>query len=386
VTLNYRLGRLGWFAHPALTREGAGPLGNYGMMDQMAALKWVKDNIAAFGGDPKNVTIFGESAGGVSVNVLITSPAARGLFAKAISESGFPRFKMPTLAQEEQVSADYTRTLGITGDDAAALAALRALPPEALLYKMANADAPISKHEGPERPQPMIDGTLIVDQMDDTFRKGHEARVPYMVGGNSWEASVAGRSIAANPDQLLPPAGPERDKILTMFGDGHDPVKAAYGYQTDSAATEPDRYVARKHAEAGVPAFLYHFSYVPAALRQTVPGAAHGAEIIYAFGNTSPEPRHIGSFVIPAATPEDMAMAKAMHAYWVAFAKTGEPDSAGGPPWAAYNPEKDNLLEFGNDGVEVRYQFHKARLDLLESTCGQRLQQGCSAEAAAAKR
>jgi para-nitrobenzyl esterase len=383
VTLNYRLGRLGWFAHPALTREGAGPLGNYGMMDQMAALKWVQGNIAAFGGDPKNVTIFGESAGGVSVNVLVTSPAGRGLFTKAISESGFPRFPIPTLAQEEQISADYTKTLGITGDDAAALKALRALPAEALLYKMAGADAPVSKHNGLERPQPMIDGTLIVDQMDATFRKGHENRVPYMVGGNSWEASVSGRSVAANPDQVLPPAGPDRDKILTMFGDGHDPVKAAYGYGTDAGATEPDRYVARKHAEAGVPSFLYFFSYVPAAQRQTVPGAAHGAEIVYAFDNMSPESRRVGSFVIPAATAEDMAMAKAMHAYWVAFAKTGQPDSAGGPLWAAYNPEKDNLLEFGNDGVEVRYQFRKARLDMIEGTCSQRIH--CPVKETAAK-
>jgi para-nitrobenzyl esterase len=364
VTLNYRLGRLGWFAHPALTREGAGPLGNYGMMDQMAALKWVQANIAAFGGDPKNVTIFGESAGGVSVNVLITSPATRGLFAKVISESGFPRFKLPTLAEEEQVSADYTKTLGIAGDDAAALAALRALPAEALGYKHASPDSPLSEHAGAERPQPMIDGTLIVEQMDEAFGKGHQARIPYMVGGNSWEAATAAGSLAAHPDQILPPAGPDRTKILALFGDG-DPVKTAYNYVTASSATEPDRYVALEDAKVGVPSYLYYFSYVPAAMRQTMPGAWHGAELSYVFGNLSRGPNALEPLMFAPATPENMAISKAMHAYWVAFAKTGKPDSAGGPLWAPYNAETDNLLEFGIDGVNVRYHFQKARLDLI---------------------
>ncbi|HEX4180251.1 MAG TPA: carboxylesterase family protein [Caulobacteraceae bacterium] len=371
VSLNYRLGRLGYFAHPALTREGAGPLGNYWLMDQIAALKWVQANIAAFGGDPRNVTIFGESAGGVSVNVLLTSPAATGLFAKVICESGFPRNDMPPIARVEQADAAYAKTLGITGDDAAALTALRALPAETLVSFSGGATTPGALDDA-ARPQPMIDGTLIVERVDDAFRRGHQARIPYMIGGNSWEA---GR--VANPDAVLSQAGPDRAKTLALFGDG-DPLKAAYNYVTDSGATEPDRYVVREDAKVGVPAYLYYFSYVPAAYRQVVPGAAHASEILYVFDNASPVPVHLGStsIVLPAATPEDFAIAKAMHAYWVAFAKTGKPDSAGGPPWAAYNVETDNLVEFGADGVNVRYHLKQARMDLL----------GAKAEEAAAKR
>jgi para-nitrobenzyl esterase len=291
---------------------------------------------------------------------------------------------MPPIAKVEHADAAYAKTLGITGDDAAALAALRALPAQTLVSFASGLPTPGALDDA-ARPQPMIDGTLIVERVDDAFRRGHQARIPYMIGGNSWEASVGAPGIAANPDAVLSLAGSDRAKTLALFGDGldpvtgaYDPVKAAYNYVTDSSATEADRYVAREDAKVGVPSYLYYFSYVPTTYRDKVPGAAHASEILYVFDNTSPVPVHLGStsLVLPAATPEDFAMSRAMHAYWVAFAKTGKPDSAGGPPWAPYNTEADNLLEFGADGVKVRNHFKQDRMDLL----------GPKAEEAAAKR
>ena len=360
VSLNYRLGRLGWFAHPALTKEGKGPLGNYGLMDQIAALKWVKANIAAFGGDPKNVTVFGESAGGISINFLMVSPAAKGLFAKAISESGFGRFDPPPIAVAEAGGAAYAKTQGVEGDGPAALAALRAIPGKTLAANPGGlADAGV--------PRPMVDGTIIVERVDDAFKRGHQAHIPYLVGGNSFEASLFARATAANPEIILAQAGPDRAKTVAVFDPAGDPLHAAYNISTESMISEPNRYLARADARAGVPAYLYYFSYVPAAARAATPGAGHGSEISYVFGNLPRAPITYGTRVIPAATPEDLTASKAMHAYWVAFAKTGNPASAGGPRWPAYTFANDALVEFGADGVNVREGLLKPRLDLIEA-------------------
>jgi para-nitrobenzyl esterase len=360
VSLNYRLGRLGWFAHPALTKEGKGPLGNYGLMDQIAALKWVQANIGAFGGDPKNVTVFGESAGAISVNFLMISPQAKGLFAKAISESGFGRFDAPTIAVAERNGAAYARTQGVEGDDAAALAALRALPAKTLVANpggLADADVP----------KPMIDGAVIVERTDDGFARGRQARIPYMVGGNSFEASLFARTTAANPEVLVAKAGGDRAATLALFDPSSDPVKAAYNISTESMISEPNRYLAREEAKAHVPAYLYYFSYVAPAQRAASPGAGHGSEISYVFGNLPHAPITYGTRLIPAATEDGLALSKAMHAYWVAFARTGNPGAAGGVRWPAYSAASDPLIEFGNDGVNVREGLLKPRLDLIEA-------------------
>jgi para-nitrobenzyl esterase len=187
VTFNYRVGLFGFFAHPALTREAKGaPVGNYGLMDQIAALGWIQRNIAAFGGDPKNVTIFGESAGGIFVNTLLESPPARGLFAKAISESGGGRtlpggLGWPALSggpgSAEARGAAWARSVGVTGDD---LAALRAIPPDILVKASVSG----------KLPSPIIDGKLIPYTIDDAMAHGHHLSVPYMVGANSWEESL----------------------------------------------------------------------------------------------------------------------------------------------------------------------------------------------------
>ncbi len=368
VTVNYRLGRLGWFAHPAITAEQPGaPLGNYGLMDNIAALKWVKTNIAAFGGDPANVTVFGESAGGIAVNHLMASPQARGLFAKAISESGFGRY--PTRAIRgsapltgEQIGLAYGAAHGAPGSGADALKALRALSAEEL-------SRPAGGMAAPDAPGPIVDGVLVVERPDAAFARGHEAKVPYIAGGNSWESSLIPQT-RDNPDARLPAPGPLRDGVLAAYG--ADLAGAAQDLTTDSLVTEPDRHLARLHTANGQKAWVYFDSFVPPALRATTRGLAHGGEIAYVFGNLPGQDAVVVGRRIVAATPEDRAISNAMIAYWVAFAKASDPGKAGGPIWPRYDRASDMVLEFGADGVRARPRFHKERLDIAETLAAAR--------------
>jgi para-nitrobenzyl esterase len=361
VSFNYRLGRFGFFAHPALD-GGTGPVANYGLMDQIAALKWVKANIAAFGGDPDNVTVFGESAGAISVNYLMGSPAARGLFSKAIAESGFGRSEPRSLKGDpraaEALGVAFAEAHGIKGDDATVAAALRAIPADVL-------NAPYSGLSDPGLAGPIRDGQIVTQGIAEAFAKGDEAHVPYLEGGNSYEASLFPK-IADAPDPVIARLG-EPAKVLAAYGDPAPP-EAAREILTDSMVTEPDRFLARQMARQGLPAYVYRFSYVPGASRPTSFGAAHGSEIAYVFDNLSDTPLSFGSFKIPAATAYDHKIAAAMHAYWIAFAKTGAPGSAGGPDWPGEARGADPVMEFGADGVAVRPDFDKSRLDLIEAS------------------
>lgn len=363
VTLNYRLGRLGFFAHPALARTSPdGSLADFGLMDQIAALKWVKANIAAFGGDPDNVTVFGESAGGVSVDCLMASPLARGLFQKAIAESSFGRFAGHPLAQTQQIGAAFVQAQRISGNDAAVAKAMRALPASAFT-------APIVSLADAGAPGPIVDGVVLTDPPAETFAKGGQAKVPFIIGGNSFEASLFPET-SQHPEAVLGRLGAYRDQAVQLYGGG-DPVKAAANLVTEGQVIEPARYLARQQAKAGQPAYLYYFSYVPAALRDQIMGAGHGAEVSYVFellpkiaferpaSDNRTGPRHI-----PAATPEDEAISRAMHAYWIAFAKTGDPGAAGGPAWPVAGAH-DEVIEFGADGVNVRPDFEAMKLNLL---------------------
>jgi len=358
VTLNYRLGRLGWFAHPGLTREAkGGPTGDYGLMDQIAALKWVKANIAAFGGDAKNVTIFGESAGAMSVNYLLISPQARGLYQKAISESGFGRTPGRPLDAAEKLGQTYAIANGATGDDAAQVAALRALPAEVLMKAAAGLDAP-------DAPTPIIDGHLVPTTVAKAFAAGKQAHVPFMLGGNSYEASLFAR-VRQHPETTLDLLGDKKDAMVKLFGNGNA-ADAASLMWTETAIEEPDRYLARQEVKAGNKAYVYYFSYMPAALRTVMPGQPHGGEIAYVFETLPTAPMKRGGIAIPAANGEDRALSAHAHSYWVAFAKTGKPDSAGGPEWPAYTLANDAAIEFGADGVQVHEHFRKEQLDIIE--------------------
>jgi para-nitrobenzyl esterase len=353
VTFNYRLGRLGFFAHPALAKTNPeGALSDYGFADQIAALKWVKRNIAAFGGDPAKVTIFGESAGAISVNFLMVSPKARGLFVRAGSESGFGRTGGHALADAEATGAGFIKGLGVTGDDAAAAKAMRALPPSAVM-------APVSGLGDPGT-GPILDGVIASETPEQGFAHGHQARVPYLTGGNSFEASLFASTLT-HPETVLDRLGPTKDAAVELYGNG-DPAKAVAALTTLRSVIEPDRYLARENAKRGVATYVYYFSYVPAAERATSMGVRHGGEIGYVFDTLPKTDMTFGTYHVTAATPADETIARAVHAYWVAFGKTGRPGAAGGPRWPKSEPG-DVALEFSDDGPVVRPDFDQAKLD-----------------------
>jgi para-nitrobenzyl esterase len=373
VTFNYRLGRLGFFAFPALSAEHPEELkGDYAYMDQIAALEWVKKNIAAFGGNPNNVTIFGESAGGVSVHSLLTIPAAQGLFQKAISESGGGRDGVLTgrpinkdnidsnyPVSAETIGVNFAKKHGINGTDAAALAKLRALPVEEIVDGG-------QETAGPGGPQtysgPILDGKLVVETAQSAYNAGRIPKVALLIGNNSAEVP-AGFVNAASKEELL-----------NLFGSFKDEAKAAYDpdgnadfgkmrtlVNTDNVWAEPARFTARAFVAKGEPAYIYLFSYVSPSMRQMMRyGAAHGSEISYVFSNLR---TRTGATV----DPKDQEVAALMTTYWANFAKTGNPNGDGLPNWPMYDPQKDQILEITAEGIAVgKPDPRKARLDVME--------------------
>ncbi|MEG3149326.1 carboxylesterase family protein [Sphingomonas sp. ZT3P38] len=349
VTANYRLGRLGWFAHPALTGESAST-GNFGLMDQIAALKWVHDNIAGFGGDPANVTIFGESAGAMSVNLLMAAPDARGLFAKAITQSGLGRIAAKPLAVAEAQGEAFARAAG-----AADLAALRALPVETVLAGQSAATG----SDG--NPAPIVDGVLVRENVDRSFADGRQAPVPWLVGSNDYEADLFSNFLE-HPDAAVFSLFPEADRprMMTLFDPDRtsDKKVIAANIATDYAFTEPARFFAAAQTRLGQPVYRYFFTYVPEGYRNATPGAGHAAEVQFVFGT-------LGSFrwSTPDYVPFDRRIAADMGRYWTNFAKRGDPN---GPGLVAWPIDKgDHVLVFDRDGEHAETGLRKPRLDFL---------------------
>jgi para-nitrobenzyl esterase len=366
--MNYRLGYLGFFAHPALTKEAAGPLGNYALQDQVEALRWVRANIAAFGGDPKNVTIAGESAGAISVDLLMLAPQAKGLFAKVISESGFGRRRWRPVHSDdgspsgEQLGIAFARKNGLTDVSATTARALRALPFSAFGNPPGVAQ--------PDQPAPLIDGVVVATNTYDGFKAGRQAKAPYLFGGNSDEAALYRTVLAPATEYAKVTQG--KDAMLAAFDpEGSGSVdRTIRRLITDWRFSEPDRALARIAAKTQ-PTFVYHFSYTPIADRATSLGAPHGGEINYAFNTLSfsTAPQLNKATAPPDA--EGVAIAQSMNRYWAAFVKTGNPGSAGGPRWPKFDAGDEALMEFGVGGKPiVRSHFHKARLDWVEQNAG----------------
>jgi len=373
VTFNYRLGRLGFFAFPALGREHPEEFkGNYAYMDQIAALKWVQKNIAAFGGDPKNVTIFGESAGGVSVHSLLTIPLAQGLFHKGIIESGGGRDGVLTgrpiredntnpfyPVSAETIGVNFAHKHGIQGADATALAKLRALSVAEIVDGGQESDGP---NGPPIYSGPILDGKLVVETAESAYKAGRQARVPLIIGSNSAEVP-AGFVNANSKEELLSLFGNLRDKASAVYDpDGTtDFAKMLTMVNTDKVWAEPARFTASAFVAKGAPAYIYLFSYVSPAMQGRMRyGAAHASEIPYVFNN-------LGSRNGATVAPKDQEVAKMMNTYWANFAKTGDPNGSGLPKWPAYNPQKNEILEFQPDGTAVgKPDPKKARLDVIE--------------------
>lgn len=333
VTINYRLDRLGRFGHPALTRAQADePLANYGLMDQIAALHWVRDNIAAFGGDPQRVTIFGFSAGGVSVNGLMAAPSARGLFQRAIAQSGGismdagQRLREPAgrFKALEQDGLEFAASLGIADDDQAP-ARLRALSvAQILAYPQKDSSM-----------NPVVDGKLIPDDIGLIFREGHQNPVPYLAGANSWEGSLI-RPFKLPMAAILLGVKPERAR--EVYGDLPDEAlkETFFG---DSLFLAPAWMLAADMAAARAPAWLYYYSYVDDADRGRVPGAAHGAEVSHLFR----QPLRPGAQL----SDHDLAVSEPLRHYWLQFARAGDPNAPGLPEWPAFTRAKPATMEFG---------------------------------------
>jgi para-nitrobenzyl esterase len=364
VSFNYRLNRLGFFAHPALAREAPDDLrGNYGYMDQIAALQWVQRNIAAFGGDPQNVTIASESAGGGSVLVLLTSPMTRGLFQRAILQSpNIPGTRagagpMRELASAESIAVRYAHSLGIEGDDRAALARLRAVPAERLVEGTENYVLAI--FGGPQIPglsHSIIDGRLVVEAPEATLRAGRQAMVPLLVGANDADLAASPAhtkdalfarfgSLASRARKLYDPNGDVSFKDLTQ------------AIVADETMVEPSRHLAELMTRAGPPVYFYRFYYMPEALREKTHGATHGAEVPFAFDMVS-------ALFRDKASEADLAMARTMSGYWIDFVKAGDPNSGGRPVWPRYDPATGDVLNFTNAGVCFDPDPLKAQLDV----------------------
>ena len=359
VTLNYRLGVLGRFAHPDLIAEQPGqPLANYGLMDQIAALRWLQDNIAAFGGDRNNVTLFGYSAGGVSINYLMAAPAANGLFHRAIAQSGGIQVEgsrhMSERGNERLVEPLIDEGVRMTHDlQAASLAALRDVPVERLVaWEKGNLLGSLN---------PVQDGVLIPVSVGRAFRDGLIAEVDYLAGVTDWEASLI-HGIPIPPMAILGQID-DLDGVREAYGNPDDATLMKLWF-ADSTFVGAARYLAIQHARnSKKDTWLYTFSYVADAVRGTMPGAAHGDEVPYIFDRL---PGKIRSLDAGAVTRTDRRLATTLVDYWVNFAKNGNPNGSDLPRWPGYDPATDTWMELGEE-IRPRPGYRKHVMDFLHA-------------------
>ena len=360
VTINYRLGVFGFLATADLAKEADGASGNYGLMDMISALQWVKGNIAKFGGDPGNVTIFGESAGSFAVSTLMASPMAKGLFHKAIGESGGAvgrgTLNYDTLAERETKDEEW-----VASTNAKSLAELRAMSTEAILDAVKN-------KQGVGFP-PDVDGKVLTERVDDTYAAGKQAHVPLIAG---WNADEGGRN-SMTVDQW-------KEDATKLFKDRSADFLKLYPGDDDAQALRSaidfggDQFIAlgtwrwiEAHLKTGeAPVYRYHFE-LAATPSKYHPGtfAFHSDDIEYVFGTLDTRPGW-------EVRPEDRKLSDAVMTYWTNFAKTGDPNGGGLPPWPKYTQEGYALIHLnstitaGPDSLRPRYEF------LLEGMPAQR--------------
>jgi para-nitrobenzyl esterase len=359
VSMNYRLGPLGFLAHPELTGESPQhSSGNYAILDQIAGLQWVQKNISAFGGDPKNVTIFGESAGSWSVNTLQASPLAKGLFQKAIGESGarfdptytgaVPVFT-PSLAQAEQNGVAFAKAAGV-----GSIKELRAIPAEKLITVR------------PFATIITVDGWVLPSDVRTAFAQKRYNGTAVLVGsnGNEWTTLSAAATFPRTLDEFHKRIEAQFPGLAKEFDDAY-PVKtdadiagAMLGLGRDSTFTLEMRTWARLVTSGGGKAYLYQFTHVPPSPHAAEWGAFHEAEIEYVFGN-------LGKTFAFNYTGADHELSDTVSSYWANFAKAGDPNGKDLPAWTTYNPDAEPYMDLG-DTVELKHHLLKAQLDFLE--------------------
>lgn len=373
VSINYRLGIYGFLAHPELTSEDPnGSSGNYGMLDQFAALQWVQDNITKFGGDPSNVTIFGESAGGHSVGQLMASPLSEGLFHRAIAQSGtgFYQFQALDEAYERMSGHDAGRRLaaaaGAAGEDE--IEALRAMTTEQLRTVAVDPTFSDTFH-------PQIDGYVLPRSTAQTFTDGRQLPVPLIVGSNADEGSVLyyfGLAPVDGGPIVAPNTQAQWDALLSeQFGNDASAVDATYSIDGDTDVQKAAEqlmgdtwfgrhafYMAQMHSNAGHPAYLYFYERRPPTENQTI-GASHALEISHVFGGFIP--------MWPTDERDD-ELGTQMQGYWTQFARTGDPNSDHLPDWTTFRDITPREMAFGH---ERSYSRPVAREDRYRAMTGQ---------------
>jgi para-nitrobenzyl esterase len=355
VSIAYRVGVLGFLAHPALSAEDPRHVsGNYGLLDQIAALKWVQDNIAAFGGDPKKVTVFGESAGGIAVSMLAASPLAKDLFRAAMSESGgsFSAPRDPPLPGENMVSLKDAEQAGLVlarRAGASTLAELRALPAEKV--NAAGGGGPPGVVPQGLGMWPVIDGYVVPDDQYRLYAAGRFNETPVLIGINSDEGVSFGAPTQLKPyvDQTRARYGPFADRLLAAYPASDDPSakQAARDLARDAGFGWHNWVWARLQAKRGkAKVFYYCFEQkppYPAGSRfADAKGVPHGAEIPYVFGHVSPSAAPGGAEI--AWRPQDQALSDQVVGYWTNFVKTGDPNGPGLPRWPAFSAAKPVVM------------------------------------------
>jgi para-nitrobenzyl esterase len=352
VTINYRLGIFGFLATPDLAKEAGGAAGNYGLMDMVAALHWVHDNIDKFGGGPGNVTIFGESAGSSAVSTLMAAAPTRGLFEKAIGESGgATSLGAPgkrTLEEVEERDQEWSDSLGVKS-----LAELRALPAEKIL------DAATQK--GAPKFSPVIDGRLLTESVADTYAAGKQAHVPLLAGWNGDEQHNQSVGMTAEKwkEFAATKFGDHASQFLTFFPDDSDAqaVRSAIDYESDSfIAFSTWKWIEAQVKTGDAPVYRYHLEQ-PAPPSKFHPGwyAFHSDDIEYVFGTLDTRP---GAEWLP----EDRKLSEQMMDYWTNFAKTGDPNGPGLPEWPRFDKDgevihMDSTIASSPDTTQARYEF-----------------------------
>jgi para-nitrobenzyl esterase len=374
VSINYRLGLMGFLAHPALSAESPQRLsGNYAFLDQIEALRWVRENIAVFGGDPEQVTIAGESAGGLSVISLMASPLARGLFARAIVQSAY----MPSYRalRDEVLGLPSAEAAGLalgTAAGASNAAALRAADPVALFQGGLKTGW---------RPEPTIDGVVLTRQLAEVFARGEQAKVPVIAGFNEGEIRSLLYLMPSAPDNR---AAYEAD-VRSRFGSkaaeflavypGVDPKADVMASVRDGIYGWTAQYLVRRQAEMGQPAYLYYFRHSTPAQRARDLAAFHASELPYIFGQVGASAKLGPNWPRPPLTSAESQLSQAMMGYWASFVRDGRPRAPDSPSWPRFTAQERGYLDIADRPSAAR-DLHPGAFAFADALIAKRREQG----------